>query len=142
MIGNNVVKTRFVIPWEAVDLHMNSWEVRLWCLNGTLSAKPRWHLHAPAAARARRGPSPGHGPLGRSPARGHQEGFGSCPGFPLVSLPPTMALLQPWCLGNIWGKSWGEGGFYQPQSHHKEELSFCLSSAKVVQVLHQQGLET
>ena len=92
---------------------------------------------------SKEGCSPVHQHVGRSPTRGHQEGFGSCLGSPLASpLLPTMALLQLRCLGNICGKSRGEGGFYQSQGHHEEELSLCLNGAKVTQALHQQGLET
>lgn len=45
------------------------------------------------------------------------------------------------CLGKIWCKRRGEGGFYQSQRHGEEKHSFCLNGAKVAWALHQQGLE-
>lgn len=95
MTGNNVIKDRFVIPWEVVLMHMNPLGVQSRCLNSIALAKPAWIRQRPVS-RSKEICSPGHQDLGRSRTRDRQEGFASWLGSPLASpLPPTMTLLQP-----------------------------------------------
>lgn len=125
---------RFVIPWEVVPMLVNPLEVSGWHLSGQTCI----HLAV------------GGPPLQPSLlpcSLGHQQVSSTRPPGRVWVLPVPLdfssashpGAATPTVFGEHLGKSRDEGQFYQ--SHHEEELIPCLSSAKAVQALHQQGLE-